>query len=343
MNRKYLLVAALIVALVLSGCNFTNALGGPSDVPLPTLTPAVEFNPTAAVLAPTLGPVGTLSPPTLTPSPQGQEGPTPLPAPTQIGVPTATPGGSAASGDQPSSPPSSGSSSGPGITVNPQLGEPGDITIVEGSGFSPNVEVVLHWGSPDGDTGPEYWKLDTDERGNFSVGLIVPLKEDWPGGNPKEGDYIQIRATAEELRDFYYWANYRYIKRFGGTTSLALTFQNTDWDYEIDVPNGWTWTWTEDKTENVRFASPSGSGKGFVRVIETTSVTSAISTVMTAEGLTATSSAQATLGNFPGTEVKTSNGRTVWFIPARGRIYALSFVDDAGQFFQAIAASLRIL
>lgn len=343
MLRKLSLVGLSITALILSGCNFTNALGSPSDEPLPTLTPVVEFNPTSVTLAPTLGPIGTLSPPTLTASPEGPGGPTPLPQPTQIGVSTSTQEGSSDSGGQPANNPPSGSSSGPGITVNPQLGEPGDVTIVEGSGFTPNVEVVLHWGAPDGDTGPDYWTLDTDERGNFSVGLIVPPKEKWPGGNPQEGDYIQIRATSEELGDFYYWANYRYIKRFGGTTSLALTFQNTDWDYEIDVPNGWTWTWTEDKTENVRFASPSGSGNGFVRVIETTNVTTAISAVMTAEGLTASSSEAATLGNFPGTEVKTSSGRKVWFIPARGRVYALSFVDDAGKFFDAIAASLRIL
>ncbi len=353
MFKKWILIAGLGLLLALSGCTLTAALGDDNAAPAATFTPTVNFAPTAATLAPTLGPgvptiPPTLAPPTLTASPTGGSGPTPLPAPTQISVVSPTPTAIQGTPDPNATPaapapaPSTGGS-GPGISMDPQLGEPLDVVVVSGSGFAPNEEVTLHWGKPEGKTGPEYWSLETDGEGKFSVGLIVPPADQWPGGSPQEGDYLQLRAFSESLEDFYYWANFRYIRRFNPVTSLPLTLSNTDWDYEIDVPNGWTWTWEEDKTENVRFAAGGGgAGRGFVRVIETTDVNAAISAVMSAEGLTAASTRQATLGNFPGTEVTTTNGRIVWFIPARSRVYALSFTDENGQFYTLVASSLRI-
>ncbi len=323
-----------IAALILTGCNLAVALQGPqptdeSLTPTPVLPEA-----TLATLAPTLptsSDLDTLVPPTLTPG-----GPTPLPPPTQIGTQPAPDTGGVA--------PTTGvSASGPGISINPALGEPGEVVIVDGSGFEANEEVTLHWGAPDGETGPAYWTVETDANGNFQVGLIVLPADRWPGGNPQERDILQLRATSQSLGDFYYWANFTYIQRFNPATSLTQTFENPDWDYEIDLPDGWTWSWVEDLTDNVRFASPYGAGNGFIRVVQTTNVNSAISTVLSAEGLTAASSSQATLGNFPGTEVVTTSGRTVWFIPARSRVYALSFVDDAGQFYTIVASTFQVL
>jgi hypothetical protein len=333
-------IAALTVMLaLLTGCNLTGALQGPAPAdgtltPTPTLPAA-----TPATLAPTLPPAGvnTLAPPTLTPG-----GPTPLPPPTQIGAPTTTPAATAEGGTPAPSAPNTNVASGPGISLNPALGEAGDIVIVDGGGFEPGENVVLHWGPPDGDTGPEYWTVEADANGDFTVGLIVPPADRWPGGNPHERDLLQLRATSESLGDFYYWANFTYVERFDPVTSLTQTFDNPDWDYSIDLPDGWTWSWVEDLTDNVRFSSPYGSGNGFIRVAQTTNVNSAISAVISAEGLTASSTEQGVLGNFPGTKVTGTSGRIVWFIPARSRVYAVSIVDDAGQFYNIVASTFRV-
>ena len=64
--------------------------------------------------------------------------------------------------------------------------------------------------------------------GRINVGLIVPPKEKWPGGNPKENDLLQLRVTAPSLGFNYYWANFKYIKRIDYGSSLVQTFANTD-------------------------------------------------------------------------------------------------------------------
>jgi hypothetical protein len=345
-RRFWLAVMGLIiVALALSGCNLINLARDESagDGTPPEETESVA-QVTPLTLAPTLAQAtvgGTLAPPTLTPSPDGAGGdlaPTPLPPPTQIAAPTPEGGEEGAGGAE-----SAQTGGGPGISINPQLGEPGEIIIVQGSGFGAEEEVTLHWATPDGKTGPAYVNVDTDANGTFQVGLIVPPGDQWPGGKPKEMDYIQLRAKSESLGDFYYWANFRYVKRFNPVTSLVQTYTNKDYGYEIDLPNAWTWSWVEDDTSDVRFVSPKSIGKGFIRIATTTNVTSAIKTIMPLEaaGQTYTTD-DISAGSYPGTQVTASNGLVVWFIPANGRTYVISFMDDEGRFYELIAVSFRL-
>lgn len=335
-KRATIVGLSIGLALALGGCALLggaqSAEGEDADaiLVLPTATPLA--------LAPTL-PVETPIPPTPTPTPTEEptptsQAPTPLPEPTRIGATTATPGGDEAGGSQ--------ASGAPGISIRPQLGEPGDIVMVDGSGFKPGVPVTLHWAAPDGETGPVYYEIETDERGNFQVGLIVLPADRWPGGPPAERDVLQLRALAEELAGHYYYADFTHIPRVGQTT-LVLTYTNAKYGYEVTVPNGWEWDWQGDDPVNVRFESGSGSGSGFVRVLSGTDVTAIIQRVMgeefPGEGYT---TGNMTTGSYPGTQVTANNGRVVQFIPSGGRTYALSFTNDNGQFSLAIAGSFKL-
>jgi hypothetical protein len=59
-----------------------------------------------------------------------------------------------------------------------------------------------------------YYELDADENGHFSVGLIVPPADKWPGGAPKERDLFQLQARSEAMGENYVFANFTYVKRF---------------------------------------------------------------------------------------------------------------------------------
>src|SRR5574341_1017047 len=271
-----------LAALALMGCAvFGGAAREATEVAATTLTSP----PTIAItLAPTLPPEsaggGAASPA----APEGggstSLAPTPLPPPTQIGAGTP---GAVGTGTATIAPPAGGS--GDGISIDPQLGEPGEIIVVNGSGFAPSEKVSLHWAKPDGPTGPVYYELTTDESGNFNVGLIVPPAESWPGGAPKKGD----------------------------------------------------------DTSDVRFYAPSPQkGWGFIRVLNTGNVQSAIDTIMAAafSGQTYTKK-DIGAGKYPGTEIKTSGGTVVWFVPSGSRTYVLTFTDNEGKFYQLVAASFR--
>ncbi len=347
MIRKLILVTLTLAALTLTGCNLTSALGGPS-APTGTLTPtATSIAPTIAALAPALGadPLNTpTSAPAVTLLPTSQGGPTPLPAPTQIGAPTTnpttqtTPNPAAASGPTATA---SRNESTTGISLVPAMGEPGDLIMVYGDGFPANRKIPLHWSGPGGALGPVYYEVETDDKGSFEVGLYVPAADKWPDPPPAELEVLVLHA----LHDIYdYWAGFTYVERFDAVTSLVQTMTSEEFSYSIGLPNGWGWEWDEDEPEYVWFIAPSGVGKGFVRVVETTDVNAAIAAVMAAENLAASSKRTATLGTFPNsTEVTATSGRIVWFISARNRVYALSFVDDSGQLYTIIMNSFKVL
>ena len=340
LKRSGIILAGAVALLVLSGCGL---FGGQTTQEPPTLTPTSPLPTLPPVtLAPTL-PQVTLAPPTLTPSPTDNLAPTALPAPTEIVPLTPTPQG--AEGQAASGTPAPASAlGGPGISINPQLGEPGETIVVTGSGFPPNSTITLHWGPVNGPIGPVYWEVQSDATGAFTVGLIVLPADRWPGGAPREGDFLQLRATSPNMGGAYYWANFRYVKRFNPVTSLVQTYTNEEYGYAIDLPNGWRWSWDENEgTDDVRFTAPSGVGKGFILVLSASSAGAVIPSVMSAEfpGQTYTT-AEATLGAYPGTSATTANGRTVWFIPRGGRVYVLSFTDDNGQFYLIIASSFRL-
>ena len=292
---------------------------------------------------------------------EGGGGPTPLPAPTLIGVDTDggedggegegdggttgdTGGTTDGGGDDADSniPDPSRDRGGPGISLTPALGEPGETTLVNGSGFAPGETVTLHWGKPGQDTGPEYWSVEASEQGNFEVGLIVPTSDLWYGG-AGEGDYLELRAVAESLDFNYFWASFRWIERFDPVETLALEFENPDWDYSITVPFGWTWTWEGEDSHNVRFRSGTGRGEGWIRIATTTNVDAAINAIMDAEGLTESSREDKVLGNFPGTQVNLADGTYVWFVPARERVYVLYIIDDNGNMFDASMITFKVL
>lgn len=271
-------------------------------------------------------------------------GPTPLPEPTQIGAPTAAPEGSGdeAAADNGEAPVVNTGSTGPGITIAPQLGEPLDVVVVNGSGFEPNEEVTFHWGAPSGNTGPEYWSMETDANGNFQIGLKVPPADRWPGAPPEERDLLQLRVFAESLDENYYFANFTYIPRVNSITSLVQTYTNDEFGYSISIPNLWTWSWVEDDTTDVRFDSPN-AGTGFVRVEAGTNVSGLISSVMGQEfsGQTYTTRS-ISVGKYPGTEALLDGGRVVQFIPSDGQTYILSFINDNGAYDTNIHGSFTL-
>src|SRR5205085_2774197 len=104
----------------------------------------------------------------------GAGGPTALPAPTQIGVaatPTQVTTQGTPSGDSTQQPTSAAPApnvpSGPGISISPQLGEPGDVVTVDGSGFKAGEKVSFSWGHADNGAPmlPDNYSMDADSSG----------------------------------------------------------------------------------------------------------------------------------------------------------------------------------
>lgn len=326
----------LTMVLILSGCSL---LGGGQGAEATEQAAEVEAGPTATATPLALAPTLMAGSPTSEPTAMAAEGetaaggPTPLPDPTQIGAATATPeaesGGTEGSEGE-DSPAVNTGSSGPGITIVPQLGEPLDVVVVNGTGFEPNEKITFHWGAPNGSTGPEYYAMTTDENGNFEIGLKVPPADRWPNSPPKERDLLQLRVFSESLGENYYWANFTYIPRINAITSLVQTYENDDYDYTISIPNQWTWSWVEDDTSDVRFDSP-GAGSGFVRVETGTNTSALIPAIMSQEfsGQSYTTRS-ISAGKYQGTETVLDSGRVVQFIPSGGQTYILSFVNDNG-------------
>ncbi len=331
MKTKAVWIVTSVLAIMLTGC----ALFAPQEADLvgdvtPT-RPVTLPTATLPILAPTLPPASeeTASPP---PEEQTAAAPTPLPEPTQIAPPTG----------EAETPlvPNIDVGSGPGISLSEQLGQPGETVVVIGSGFPPLRRVTLHWGPVEGPLGPLAAETVADAEGSFEISLVVPESAQWPGGSADELESIQLRAKSETWADTeYFWTNFRYVIRFNPVSSLVLPYTNTDYGYQVTVPNGWTWSWEEDDTSNVRFTGV-GMGRGFVRVLSGTTVSAAIQTVMAAEapGQSYTTGSAA-YGAYPGTQATAANGLTVVFIERGGRVYALSFTDDNGQFFAAVIAS----
>jgi len=286
---------------------------------------------TQAAIAPTAEPTATPPPPptttplpTATPEPTPTRStPTPLPEPTRIGPTqqgnegeaTRTPSGSA------------------GISIEPNLGRPGDTVTISGDGFAPGEVVTLHWAALDGTGMTAFEEVEADENGSFTRRIAVPPAANWPGGPAQEGDQLQIRATSASLGEGnFYYANFRYLTPFGVADTPALPYENQDYSYRIEVPDGWTWSWVTGDTSDVRFSSTSGSGNGFIRVESGTDVEALIPVIMAEEfpgqGYT---TGLLGAGAYPGTQATTDSGRTVQFIPSGGRTYVLSFVADNGQ------------
>ena len=316
-RKPPVLILIAVLAVLMAGCD---ALGISAS---PTLAPTVTTAPTQP---PTNTPEPTPTPePTATEAPTAtatRQPPTPLPTPTR----TAEDEGETTATRQPSG------SVTPGISISPQLGEPGDTVTVRGDGFEPNEIVGLHWSSLEGPTGAAVQEVEADDEGSFTANVLVPAASQWPGGAAQELDELQLRATSASLGEGnYYFANFKYL-RPQGVSGPAVMFQNTVQGYQIRVPSGWEWAWTEDDTTNVRFQSDTGSGGGFVRVVSGDNVEALIPALMEEEfpgqgyetGLLGA-------GSYPGTQVTTASGRTVQFIPSGGRTYVLSFADDAGQ------------
>lgn len=286
---------------------------------------------TQAAIAPTAEPTATPPPPptttplpTATPEPTPTRStPTPLPEPTRIGPTqqgnegeaTRTPSGSA------------------GISIEPNLGRPGDTVTISGDGFAPGEVVTLHWAALDGTGMTAFEEVEADENGSFTRRIAVPPAANWPGGPAQEGDQLQIRATSASLGEGnFYYANFRYLTPFGVADAPALPYENQEYGYRIEVPDGWTWSWVTGDTSDVRFSSTSGSGNGFIRVESGTDVEALIPVIMAEEfpgqGYT---TGLLGAGAYPGTQATTDSGRTVQFIPSGGRTYVLSFVADNGQ------------
>jgi hypothetical protein len=200
---------ALLGIMLVSACALPGGLGA-QPTAAPTLKPSATYFPTATP--------GALVPPTVTSTPEGQAAstslaPTALPPPTQIIPATSTIDPASAPTQPPGAAPV-----GPGISLNPAVGEPKDVILVNGSGFPAEITVILSWGPTTGPTGPKYVDVKTDGNGAFTIGIIVLPADRWPGGAPKEHDLLQLRATAPELGPYYYWANFTYIKRFVAPT-----------------------------------------------------------------------------------------------------------------------------
>jgi hypothetical protein len=72
-------------------------------------------------------------------------------------------------------------------------------------------------------------------------------------------------------------------------------------------------------------------------------VAAAIQSVMAAEAAgQAFTTEDLVLNGYSGTKATTDNGLIVWFIPANGRIYALSFIDSAGNYFAGATNSFKL-
>src|SRR5574341_275119 len=213
MLNKITLKVMLVAALTLTGCSLTGVFGGSQPTAEPLTPPPTTPPSTALVLAPTLGEASLTTPTATSPTPSGQGGPTPLPAPTQISAastptaqgtvdPVATPG---------ATPIPTRNASQAGISITPEMGEPGDIIMVYGDGLTPNTNVTLHWSAPGGPLGPVYWEVTTDANGSFTVDLIVPPAERWPNAPLEELEVLQLHAV---YGYFDYFAGFTYVERF---------------------------------------------------------------------------------------------------------------------------------
>lgn len=278
--------------------------------------------------------------PTPTPLPPSPEAtptrstPTPLPEPTRIG--STQPAGE----DEATTTPSGVA----GISIEPNLGRPGEVITVSGDGFEPGEAVGLHWAGLDGESAPAFEEVEADEDGSFTQRVTVPPAADWPGGPAQEGDEIQIRATSATLGEGnFYYANFRYLTPFGVADAPALPYENAEHGYRLEVPDGWTWSWVTGDTSDVRFTSTSGSGSGFVRVESGADVEALIPVIM-AEEFPGESYETGLLGagSYPGTQATTDGGRTVQFIPSGGRTYVLSFAGDNGQPLWSVIGSFAL-
>lgn len=238
--------------------------------------------------------------------------------------------------------------SGIGLVMDPNLGEPTDVVLVIGFGFEPGEEVVLYWAPLDGERGAEDARIDADSNGEFERLVMIPPADEWPNGPPAELDYVQMRAYAPSLAEGeYYFANFRYIPRFGGVQGLVLFFENPDFPYSVEAPNAWTWEWdigtgeTPEPADDVRFRGPNGE-TGFIRVFNATNVDSVIAAVMDQEFDANYTTETATVGAYPGTQAVTDGGNLVLFIPANGFVYAVSFSQSNGQPLNNMLSSFRI-
>ena len=351
MDKRIATAILTALPLLLAGCSLLGGAASPAAEPTLTPTATSQPTPTQIALAPTLA-QGPLAPPTLTVGPgtpttegvQGGQAPTALPQPTQIAPATATAEGSAAGATPGETSAAPAASSGPGITLSPQLGEPGETVVVNGSGFAPNSHISFYWThKPNDALGKVYYETDADDNGAFQIGLIVLPANRWPGGPPtKQGDDIWLVVTSDAQPFYRYYAQYMYLPRTGQNT-LVLKYTNTDYGYSIGAPNGWTWSWQGDDTTDVRFQSPSGSGKGFVRVVASADVNAVIASVMAQEfaGQTYTT-ATGSAGTVPATRVTASNGRVAFFAVANGRTYVISFVGDDGKPQETIMGSFNL-
>ena len=183
-RKPPVLILIAVLAVLMAGCD---ALGISAS---PTLAPTVTTAPTQP---PTNTPEPTPTPePTATEAPTAtatRQPPTPLPTPTR----TAEDEGETTATRQPSG------SVTPGISISPQLGEPGDTVTVRGDGFEPNEIVGLHWSSLEGPTGAAVQEVEADDEGSFTANVLVPAASQWPGGAAQELDELQLRAPSEAL------------------------------------------------------------------------------------------------------------------------------------------------
>lgn len=259
-----------------------------------------------------------------------------MPEPTEIAAATATPEGSSTAR------PAGGSE--PNMVISPQLGEPRDTVLVTVSNYPPSSALEFYW-EPEcrWPQGEPYYEDEVDEQGKLEIGLIVLPAARWPDAPPEEGDSIWLIAQSDVGGGLFRCAEFVYLARYNAGTTLVLTYTNTDYGYSIKVPNAWEWSWVGDDTSDVRFKSPSGAGKGFVRVISGMDVNAILPGVMAAEfpGRNYTTG-DVTVGSYSGTQATTDNGTIVLFIPHNGRTYALSFVGDSGQPTSTIMASFRL-
>lgn len=318
MRMKFVIIITMVVVFS-SGCRGrvdAEQYDKPSEEATAFIIPTATMPPT-----PTTAPTATN---TTVP-------PTAIPAPTQIIIPT----------DQSGVVVNTGIDEGPGIYLSEEMGEPGETLMVEGRGFDPNVAITFHWSKVDGPLGARFTEVTSNENGEFSLNVTVPIAANWPGGSAQTGDFIQLRAKQSDWADTeYFWANFRYVERFSPGASLVLLYENDVYDYSVALPNGWKWEWTEDDVSNVRFSGPDG-GSGFSRVV-TGAASAVIAQVMSLEAPNqAFTSATGTLGSITATRVTAANGLVVLFAEKGGFTYAISFKDSAGNAYNSIINSFR--
>jgi hypothetical protein len=298
----------------------------PSE-PTPTATE------TSIPIAPTIGGDTDTDEPAATSTPEGEATAEEGGAPTAIPEPTQIPTEGEGSETTPVVP-----EAGPGISINPQLSEPGTTITVDGDGFGAGQTVPLAWADSALGDGDQFDTVLADDEGAFTTTVTVPASSEWPGGSAEENEAIYLQAI-DTSDNIVYWAEFKYIELFNPQEPV-LNFDNPDEGYSISVPNGWAWTWTEEETDNVRFQAPTETGGGFIRAFNSTSVESVIQTVMNSEFPDQSyTTAGAAAGRYAGQQAVTENDDTVYFFPnpGEGRVYALYFVDSGDNIpFQVI-------